>query len=956
VSRPGAVAAESMEGPSNMTANRARFQQGAAACLLAAVLSMWPDMASAAESLSLTCRDQASRAPVSGAKVAATVDTTLTYYVTDARGMCAIPLPDGGPRSLITLVFTTDGYVPVVWEWRAGVRPVPAEHTVLLEPGTSIGGVVLHAGEEPVRGATVLVTLPVTESAGNQVLVRDHAVQTGDDGAWRCGIVPAGLTSVYVRVEAPELSVQQNFQYGEGGRPLAPLRDFSDRLVLEERCILYGAVVTPEGQPVAGAAVAVWPTDAPWNSARLAATDGWGRFRVTGCPPRKSTILVRANGWAPMLDYADLLSGVATRELTVERGSPLRVRVVDAAGEPLPGAWIRVEAWRGLEGLLDWQAFADASGEAVWEDAPAEGISLAAEAAGAAPGSVKIPRLKDETYTIRIAAAVRIHGRVLKENDGAPVAAFAVTPGMAARNADGIRWLSSRRFEGADGAFSFTVPRDDEVENFVKITAPGHAPWISPQISSERDEVELTARLASAAPLKRRVTGTDGAPVAGASVYLCTPSDGLYLRNGRVASEFAGPFAETDADGAFELSPERPPFLVVVLSSDGCVLLSSDEAERGGDVTVLPWATLRGNVRLGEAAVRNRAFRMALVFRDSAAPNPLFEYQSRTDDEGHFEIGRLPALECRGVLDFVMEDGSSVQWPTEILALRPGESAQLTVGGGGHVVAGSIPLPEESVAARGPSRMCTMYVQETPSGPDFRGAVFLAGVPVSGDGSFRFPDVPPGQYVASVSLPKPAPADGERTDFGSLEVAFEVPPRETGRPADVIDLGEVGSIVEYALDVGAPVPGFAAHLIDGTPVSLDSYAGKVLLVDVWATWCGPCLGETPFLKKLHDEFGDDERFAMLGVSLDSSKDDLTQYIDREKIPWPQIYCGEVPGLDLPLTWGVDGIPAIFLIGPDGRLLAQHLRGEAIAIAVRQVLRGGGGAENQDTPAPQPSVE
>ncbi|HPA06095.1 MAG TPA: hypothetical protein PLB67_16815, partial [Candidatus Hydrogenedentes bacterium] len=226
-----------------MTANRARFQQGAAACLLAAVLSMWPDMASAAESLSLTCRDQASRAPVPGTKIAATVDTTLTYYVTDARGMCAIPLPDGGPRSLITLAFTADGYVPVVWEWRAGVRPAPAEHTVLLEPGTAIGGVVLHAGEEPVRGATVLVTLPVTESAGNQVLVRDHAVQTGDDGAWRCGIVPAGLTSVYVRVEAPELSVQQNFQYGEGGRPLAPLRDFSDRLVLEERCILYGAVV-----------------------------------------------------------------------------------------------------------------------------------------------------------------------------------------------------------------------------------------------------------------------------------------------------------------------------------------------------------------------------------------------------------------------------------------------------------------------------------------------------------------------------------------------------------------------------------------------------------------------------------------------------------------------------------------------------------------------------------------
>ncbi len=936
-----------------MSANHARLRQGAAACLLAA-LSICAAAASAADSLPLTCLDRATRAPVPGAKVAAAVDTSLTYYVSDARGMCAVPLPEGGPRSLITLAVTADGYVPVVWEWRAGVRPVPAEHTVLLEPGTAIGGAVLDAGEEPVRGATVLITLPVTENAGNQVLVRDHAVQTGDDGAWRCGIVPAELTRVYVRVEAPERSVQQNFLYGEGGRPLAPLRDFSDRLLLEERCILYGAVVTPERQPLAGAAVAVWRTDAPWNTARLAATDAWGRFRVTGCPPGKSTILVRAKGWAPVLDFADLLSGVATRELIAERGRPLRVRVVDAAGEPLPGAWIRVEAWRGLEGLLDWQAFADASGEAVWEEAPAEGISLAAETTGAAPGSIKIPRLKDETYTVRIGAAVRIHGRVLTEKGGAPVAAFAVIPGIAPRNADGIRWLSSRRFEGADGAFSFTVPRDDEIENFVKITAPGHAPWISPRIPSERDEVEFTARLASATPLKGRVTGTDGTPVAGASVYLCTPSDGLYLRNGRVASEFAGPYVETGADGAFELSPELPPFLVVVLSPDGCVLLSSGEAERGGDVTLLPWATLRGNVLLGEMPVRNRAFRMALSFRDSANPNPLFEYQSRTNDQGDFEMDRLPALECRGVLDFVMEDGSSVQWPTEILALRPGASAQLAIGGGGHVVTGTVPLPEESVAARGQSILCT--IQQPPSGPDFRGAVFVASVPVSADGAFRFPDVPPGQYVAIVNLPRPAPADGERTDFERLEVAFEAPVREAGRPAEVIDLGELGATVEFALDVGAPVPGFVAHLIDGTPVSLDAYAGRLLLVDVWATWCGPCLGETPFLKKLHDEFGDDERFAMLGVSLDSSKDDLTQYIDREKIPWPQIYCGEVPGLDLPLTWGVDALPAIFLIGPDGRLLAQHLRGEAIAIAVRQALRGGGDVEDKEAPAPQPSGE
>ena len=256
-------------------------------------------------------------------------------------------------------------------------------------------------------------------------------------------------------------------------------------------------------------------------------------------------------------------------------------------GEPLPGAWIRVEAWRGLEGLLDWQAFADASGEAVWEDAPAEGISLAAEAAGAAPGSVKIPRLKDETYTIRIAAAVRIHGRVLKENDGAPVAAFAVTPGMAARNADGIRWLSSRRFEGADGAFSFTVPRDDEVENFVKITAPGHAPWISPQISSERDEVELTARLAAGCARHLQSGGQreldDGeADAAGCAVYqdpLPRRRPGA-LEQGTIGGRVRGP--QSGPLGVRERVGERPH---VLLAAQG--VLGIRTAQRAGDVDAL---------------------------------------------------------------------------------------------------------------------------------------------------------------------------------------------------------------------------------------------------------------------------------------------------------------------------------------------------------------------------------
>lgn len=924
-----------------MMANGAVSRQWMAVCIFGAV-AIGAVTGSPADSLALTCLDQATRTPVAGARVAATVDTTLTYYVTDAQGHCEIPLPEGGPRSLVALSLNAEQYVPVVVEWRVGARPVPAGHTVFLEPGTTIGGTVLNAREEPVPNTSVRITLPVTESNGKQVLLRDHVERTGEDGTWRCGIVPANVAVVQLRVEAPTLSVQQNFRYGDGGRPIEPLRDLSDRLVLEDRCVVYGGVIGTDGKPIGGANVAVWLADSSWRTARLATTDAWGRFRVTGCPPGKSTLLVRAHGWAPLLEHGDIARQQPGRTFALERGCPLRVRVVDAAGEPLPGAWLSVEAWRGIEGLLDWQAFADEEGEALWEHAPAEGLSLVAEAAGAEPGTIKIPRVKDEIYTIRIGSAVRVRGRVLEEDSDRPVTVFEVTPGIRPENVATIRWLSSRRFEGAGGAFSFSLPRDAKIANFIKITAPGRAPWISAEIPFGRDDFELTARLSEAAPLKGRALDEQGRPVPGASVYLCTHSDGLYFRNGVLAGEFLGPAAETGPDGSFELSPELPPYSIVVIAEHGCAFCTSDDWTTGKAVDIQPWSTLRGRVRSGDAAVPHQSFRMALYVEDRDIPVPLFEYQGKTTEQGDFEAGKIPPMRCRAVFDFVLPDGLAFQWPTETLALQPGSSVETLVGGMGQVVTGTVPLPEETAATPVFAIMCT--IQRTPAQPGSREPVYQARTPLGPDGTFLFPDVPAGSYVASVAVPRVASAEDESSAVDRLELAFEVPAREDGTPPEVVDLGDMASLPKVTLAAGEALPGFDAYLLDETPVSLADYAGRFVLVDVWATWCGPCFKEIPHLKKIYAQFGDDPRFAMLGISLDSSKDELTACIARENILWPQIYAGEVPGLDIPLIWGIDAIPAILLIGPDGTLVAQHLRGEAIGVAVRQALQFSGETE------------
>ena len=897
---------------------------------------------SVAESLTLTCLDQETRAPMAGVKVAATVDTTLAYYVTDERGVCAIAFPEGGPRSLVALTFNAEGYVPVAVEWRVGSRPIPDEHTAFLEPGSEIGGTIVDSHERPVPGALVRITLPVTEEDGRQVLVRDHTETTDEKGTWQCGIMPAALTVVHLRVEADELGVQQTFRYGAGGRPLDALRDLSDRIVLEDRCNVYGGVVGPDGRPVAGAAVSVWPADASWRTARLGRTDAWGRFRVTGCEPGHSAFLVRAPGWAPLLEHGDVETGGACRMFTLEAGRPLRLRVVDAAGEPLPGAWITVDGWRGMEDLLEWQAFADAGGEAVWPDAPSEGISLMAEAAGAQPATLKIPRVKEEVYTIRIGSAIRIRGRVLEESGAVPVENFEVIPGIRYQEEETIRWLPSGRFEGAGGAFSFTLPRSEEITNFVKVSAPGKAPWVSPAISSDKDEVELTAHLAATAPFRGRVIDADGNAVEGVSVYVCTPSAGLYLRNGRLASEFFGVATETGAGGAFELSPELPPFSIVVLSDEGCALVSDREWRTGTEIVVRPWGVLRGHVRYGEERSGNQVFRAALYVKEGGMPMPFFEYQETTDEQGKFQIEHLPRIACCAMFDFVTRDGSMVQWPVEGLALQAESPMTVNIGGTGQSVKGSIALPD-SVAATPEAPVVCVLRQITPGG-GCGTPVFQAYTAVRADGGFRFPDVPPGSYVASVNLPRASSGEEGRTEFDRLEAEFMVAARNDGQAPEEIDLGEMTVPERVTLTAKEAVPGFEAQLLDGTPVALGDYAGRFLLVDVWATWCGPCRGETPNLKKVYEEFGDDPRFAILGISLDSDKAAFTSYVERESIPWPQVFAGEISGFDITSIWGIEGIPAILLIGPDGTLVAQHLRGEAIGVAVRQALRFSGEKE------------
>lgn len=117
--------------------------------------------------------------------------------------------------------------------------------------------------------------------------------------------------------------------------------------------------------------------------------------------------------------------------------------------------------------------------------------------------------------------------------------------------------------------------------------------------------------------------------------------------------------------------------------------------------------------------------------------------------------------------------------------------------------------------------------------------------------------------------------------------------------------------------------------LDGQEFDLAKWKGKVILVDFWATWCGPCVGELPHVKKVYEKYRE-QGFEVVGISLDDSREALEKFVKDRQIPWVQIIYQDQKdrGWNNPLArrYGIDAIPATFLIGRDGKVVARDLRG------------------------------
>ncbi|GAA4312789.1 TlpA disulfide reductase family protein [Compostibacter hankyongensis] len=139
--------------------------------------------------------------------------------------------------------------------------------------------------------------------------------------------------------------------------------------------------------------------------------------------------------------------------------------------------------------------------------------------------------------------------------------------------------------------------------------------------------------------------------------------------------------------------------------------------------------------------------------------------------------------------------------------------------------------------------------------------------------------------------------------------------------------------------VGQQAPDFTMNDVNGKPVSLSSFKGKYVLIDFWASWCGPCRQENPNVVKVYNKYKD-KNFTILGVSLDreNGRDDWLKAIKDDHLDWTQVSDLKYWQSDAAQLYGVQAIPANFLIDPQGKVVAKDLRGDALESKLAEVLQ------------------
>jgi len=899
--------------------------------------------------LEVTVVDLASGERVGQARVQASVDGSQSSLVTGANGVGVIPLPGAGVEYDVLLTVSAEGFVPTLVHWDVTKLELPEVYTLRLERGTAISGMVVYEDGEAIAGASVRLFVSGNRDGIVQPAITDLEILTDDKGQWRCEVLPKSLTKLQVRVMPPGKRRVRSVTFAENGEfGIASLRDGTSRIEISRRFTLAGRVLDDAGKPVGGAQLVGWPVSGTASTGSFVRSERDGSFVFENVRAERMMISTVMDGMAPDMTAATPGPDAEPLAINLEPGQTIRGQVTDLNGDPIEGARVAPHTWRGQR-VLSIEMKTDDEGLFEWNGAPEDGVIFEIRKPGYA-GLLEEQLFPGESANfIALQELLRIGGAVVDDETGEPMEGFKVYQGTYWESADDVQWSSYASDEGYKGEYELYIEAGTPAVQ-VRVEADGYLPTLSRIYNAEEGYQRYDVRMKKGSGPSGVVTKPDGSPAVDVAVYMSPVPGTMALNNGNTVSDDTR-YVRTDEGGRYSFAPLHPAFRLVVIDEVGFSRGEFELGEDAYDIALAASASIEGVVSLGGKPGSYERVQLSLdpKYNDGLR----LSYTANTDPDGRFVVKGLPPGEARVELSKQIQ-GRFVNSHGVLVGTKSGESSRADIGGDGRSVVGNVSLPEDApgdtdfslqryfLQSKVPPPAVPSSVDQNDAesyqawyeewevsdeGRAYRSAQRIFAVEIELDGRFRVADVPEGDYVVSWNF---ITSDGERV--GRIAHDFSVP-----SGSGEFELGALMAEAPKTMKVGDDAPLFEVASLDGAPVKLADFRGQYVLLDFWATWCGPCIGETPNLVEVFERFGSDERFAMIGLSLDNAVDEPRDYTSKNGMNWTQLFLGEWSTTTVPESYGVEGIPTIMLLGPDGKIVATGLRGAGMADAVAKFL-------------------
>ncbi|MEM9643920.1 MAG: M56 family metallopeptidase, partial [Planctomycetota bacterium] len=609
---------------------------------------------------------------------------------TNEKGIATFVFPDPKETAFLRIMTKRSGYVPYYASFdRQPPGMLPTSKVIRMSPGRVIGGTITDESGNPVAGAEVVITVPSIDPPRQNHVYSLLDITTGPDGRWTLDAAPVPVTALSLRVE------HDRFQNGY----FSVTEPSDSTYVLKRGWSIAGTVTDGTGRPVAGAEV-IPGTDRFGSSLPNATTDDEGRFELFGLKKTETKLTVSADGHAPQIvDVIPDASEVAKTTVQLDSGNTIRFRFVDSKGQPVAGAWITSDTWRGLR-TVDWDGKSDADGWVTWTGAPPDTVVYDSGRRGYRSRRNVARIAQEEPHTIVLRREFVAEGTVRNAQTDRPIDDFKAQFGWGSEGE--IHWSDQEAIQGRNGKFRLAY-EEGRSGLHLRITADGFEPWVSENLDEMESMRSMEVGMHPGSGPSGVVRTPSGEPAVAAVVALGIEGNSFQFQSGYRPYNPAQQ-KTTDAQGRFELRALQTGVagILAVIHETGYAEVALSELVEAPEIQLSAWASLDFKVTEEGQPVAGRTvdFRPA---EDRSRVVSIFAYSigATTDANGFARIERV--IPTNGYVSMALSqetyNGSiSYSHASRPIALAPGESKTVQFGGRGKTVMGKILLPDDPPA------------------------------------------------------------------------------------------------------------------------------------------------------------------------------------------------------------------------------------------------------------------